>query len=86
MKEVVAKHQHVPVDAWFLTGVTLILATSVNWYPPLFSCANVADVPANNAANAMNFAFILFFDLSCYLLCGCVEIRIYFFLGTDYTD
>jgi hypothetical protein len=58
MNEVVAKHQQVPVDAWFFTGVTLIFAISVNWYPLLFSCADTAVVQSNNPANVNNFVFI----------------------------
>ena len=31
MKEVVAKHQHVPVEAWFFTEVAGRRTSSLNW-------------------------------------------------------
>jgi hypothetical protein len=34
MNDVVAKHQHVPVLDWFLTGVAFSSTMRVNLYPP----------------------------------------------------
>jgi hypothetical protein len=57
MKEAVAKHQHVPLEAWFLTGVASWDTTVVNLYPGV--CA-ITFVASNRVATDKIKVLILF--------------------------
>jgi hypothetical protein len=62
-REVVAKHQHVPVIAWFLTGVAFKVFTSKNW-----GICNGAEVWANKkiVANKKQQAKVILFMIIVY--------------------
>jgi len=66
MNDVVAKHQHVPVADWFLTGVAGNETTVVNLYPSgvtvvslFFFCAESGAVNRLNATT-VNSKFLIF--------------------------
>jgi hypothetical protein len=61
MKELVEKHQQVPVLAWFFTGVAGFSLTTVNSY---LYCA-VAAVPMKSAAAAINKVFFMIVYFKC---------------------
>jgi hypothetical protein len=65
MNDVVAKHQHVPVADWFLTGVAGNETTVVNLYPSgvtvvslFFFCAESGAVNRLSATTAKSKFFI----------------------------